>query len=526
MFGQLGRATSYTSNGETFSFTRKPSYYQLAAWDDARRKEPLIKQGLEYLVLAIVSKIGSYSHPDPEIDDFVQANIENKIKGWIANIAMTALWSGFGVSEINYTNKVGPGGIPQTWFDDVINFHPLQVTLMLNDYGVVKDGDRIMSSPFKSGIYVPAPYTAIQRPAKNREYMGSLVRLPKSKRVYVALNNEGNNPYGRSILESVLPYHLFKEAYRDMMTVALDRYGTPLVYAIVPPLDTKEMIEEPDGTVRPKTLQEMTVEQMQNLSNESVLVFTQISKDQPVQLGALTTGNNFSDAFQQAMDMCDLNMLHGLGIPNLLIKDNHSRMGSGGASERQLEIFNAFVGSLFDLIVGAFVEQAIAQLIQFNFDPKKNPKAYNAGKIQKKPTRVNELKVVTESIKALTELGFINPTNPVDFRYVRELIDLPGREPDPLPDNLLPFKRQERIETKRGSDATSEENVKVPNPAAKHALEGHRLETQKQMQQDKLDQADVQHQRQLEHDKEVAKEKTKQAAKKPPAKKSSTKKAA
>lgn len=476
VFGQMGRATSYTSNGETFYISKKPTYYQLAAWDQARRKEPLIKQGLEYIILAVVSKIGPFSHPDNEIDDFVQANIEANLKQWISTFTESLLSFGFSVSEINWQRKLGPRSISQVWIDDLVDYHPMQVTLFPNDYGVIKDGDIVTGHQFKSGIYVPTPYTYKERP-KNREYMGSLVRLPKYKRLYATFGSGGNNPWGHSLLETILPYHLFKEAYRDMWTTALDRYGTPLLYVIVPPLDTKEMIEEVGGDLRPKTLQEQAVEQLQNLSSESALVFTQISKDQPVQLGSLTTGNNFSDAFQSAIDMCDYNILHGLGIPNLLIKDQTSSLGSGGASERQLEMFDSFTSAIFDIAVGAFVNQVILQLIQFNFDAQKNPLAYHPGTIQKKPTKISELEAVVKSIKELTELGYINPANEIDFKHVRELVSLPARKPDPDTSFVLPENRIHRI-------TVAEDNNKapdVPNPAAKHVMETKKLDTQKEI---------------------------------------------
>lgn len=473
VYGQMGLATSYTSSGESYSCSRKPDYYQLAAWDNCRRKEPIVKQGLEYIVLALLAKIGPYSHPDNQIDDFVQANIENKLKRWIGDLAATLLWSGFSVSEINYTSKEGPKGIPQTWFDDFVNYHPLQISLHLNDFNCVKDGDKVTGSTFKSGIYVPAPMSHQTTPRKNREYMGSLVRLTKGKRVYLNYHGEGNNPWGRSILESVLPYHLFKEAFRDMLATALDRYGTPLLYVIVPPLDTRELTQDPDGTTRPKTLQEMTAEQMQNLSSESALVFTQISKDQPVQVGALTTGNNFADAFSQGIELCDNNMLHGMGVPNLLIKDSNGRLGTGGASERQLELFDTFITALFDLVVGGFVEQAIAQLIQYNFDVKSNPKALNAGSIQRRPTRAAELDSVIKAITALTNLGYVNPANPVDFRFVRELVTLPDRKPDPLMDGVLPINRKFNT-LEQGVMDPKEDNVEIANPAANYTIEAQK----------------------------------------------------
>lgn len=430
IFSQLGRATSYTSNGDSFSTTSKPSYYQLAAWDEARRKEPLIKRSLDIITLAILSKIGPYSHPDSQIDEFVQANLENKLSRWIKDLTTSLLWSGMGVSEILWQLKQGPNGT-QVWIEDMVNYHPLQVNILLNQYGRVKDGEPVANSSLKSGIWVPVPMQSNVK--KNAEYMGNLIRLPKGKRVYLTLGGEGNNPFGKSILESVFPYHLFKEAFREMMTVALDRYGTPLIYAIVPPLDTKETVEEPDGRIRAKTLQELTAEQMQNLSAESALVFTQISKDQPVQVEALTTGNNFSDSFERAIDLCDRNILVGMGVPNLLIRDNSNTLGTSGASDSQAELFDNLIGSYYDLILQPFLEQAILQLIQYNFDPRKNPGAFHPGTIKKRPTRIAELEVTVKAIKELTELQFLSPYNELDFNYVRDLLHLPERAPEPKP---------------------------------------------------------------------------------------------
>jgi hypothetical protein len=175
--------------------------------------------------------------------------------------------------------------------------------------------------------------------------------------------------------------------------------------------------------------------------------------------------------------MCDHNILHGLGIPNLLIKDQNSSLGSGGASERQLEMFDAFTSAVFDLAVGAFVDQVVLQLIQYNFDAQRNPLAYQAGTVQKKPTKISELEAVVKSIESLTQLGFINPANEIDFKHVRELISLPVRKPDPTGDFVLPENRIHRITVAEGGSAEQAPNV--PNPAAKHVMESKKLETQK-----------------------------------------------
>lgn len=448
-FKQLGYAKAYNPVGDSFIHANKPNYYTLNVWDTARRKESLIRQALEYIIQTVVARVGNYSHPNPQIDDFVQANIDKKIRRWIRELLETALWSGFAVQEINWVSKIGPNGMPQTWIDDLIGFHPLQVYLIANDFGVIKDGDIVSNQPYKSGIWVPMPPTRINKPTGKADRVGSLVRLPKSKRVYVNYRGDGNNIYGRSLVEACIPWHMYKEAFREILFSALERYATPFIWVKVPPLDTKEMKSEPDGTLVPKTLHEVTQEQLQNLSSETALVFTQISKDQPVEIGALTTGNNFSDSFTNAIDLCDDNMRALIGIPNLIMKDKIHGLGSGNAAEIQIEKFNQLIEGIFDDIVSPFLEQAILQLIQYNFDARIFPEALHPGSIQIKPARSSDLKVLLDGIKDLGEQYELNKTES-DEDYVRDLLGFPKHsrteKKKPFQTNKVKKEKKESIE--------------------------------------------------------------------------------
>lgn len=431
--GQLGRAVSYSStpSGDGMLPTNKPNYYQLSAWDSARKKEPIIFDGLQKIVLAVQMKIGEYQHPNPYINEFVRANISNsnKLYKWISNITNSMLWSGFSVSENIWTYKNSPTGYPQVWLEDLINYNPLQVQMKLNHSNRLTHGEKLYDSLYLTGIWVPAPQDQFKKTKKpGPSFTGSYVRLPRGKHVYVAFNTEGNNPWGTSILEPILEYHLFKEAYRDMLAIALDRYGTPLVWVKVPNQSTNEYVEDLDGESRPKSLKEKVAEELSDMRSEAALVLTQIDKDHPVEIGALTTGNNFADAFTEAIEMCDQNMMIGMGIPNLIIKDNNQGLGSSGSSERQVEMFHAYISSIYKEVVGAFLDQCILQLIQYNFDPRIIPEAYHPGTIKEKPLRWSETKTLIEGISSLTKLGYVSPQEPQDLNYVRECINFPIRE--------------------------------------------------------------------------------------------------
>jgi len=213
-----------------------------------------------------------------------------------------------------------------------------------------------------------------------------------------------------------------------MMTTALDRYGTPLFYIKVPNSLTQETTEDPSGEVRPLSIREQVIQEIENLGSESVLVLTQTDKqNQPVEIGTITSSNNFADSFTQAIDLCDKNMMLGMNIPNLLVLDSTSALGSSGASERQLEVFDIYVSYIFDQVVGDFVNQVIRQLIHYNFDVRARPSASHPGRIEKRPLRVADLSVMADVIAKMTEIGFVNSANRKDFAWARDVLGMPAR---------------------------------------------------------------------------------------------------
>lgn len=430
-YKQMGYAKSFTSTGEDFVPLKKPHYYVLASWDNARLKEPIIKNGIEKLALYICSKVNKYHHSNPMIEDFINANIEAHIYRWVQEASISAYWSGYSVGENIFKSKNGPNGIKQIWLDDIVNYHPTQVDFRLNDYGRLTHGEKTSYSQYLSGVWVPAPNNLItKKRAFNKSYTGGMIRLPKHKVWHVAFNASSNNPWGVSQLTAVLHYHLFKEAFRDMMAIALDRYGTPLLYAIVPPQITNELIEEADGTVRNKQYRESVTEALQDVRGNQGIVLEQLSKDYPVEIGSLTTGNNFADAFKSAIELCDSNMMVGMGIPNLIIRDERSGLGSGTSSENQVELFNLLVSHYFKLITTSFTEQVIKPLISYNFDPYSVKDADKLGHISELPLRPTELKTVVNCYKELTTLGYLNASNQEDYNHVRSTVKLPLRKCD------------------------------------------------------------------------------------------------
>lgn len=431
-YKQLGRATSYVSNGDSLYVNTGPHPYAIAAWDYARKNEPIISDGLDKMVLAILAKIGSYNHPNPDIKAFVKANLKNKVKSWIENIAYTMLWSGKSVSEITWKKKWN-GDTPQLWVDTLINYHPSQVILRLNNYGALTHGEQVLNSQFNTGVWVPRPILTKDAKAYkiDRNCTGSHIRLAKDKLVIVSYKDEGNNPHGTPALYSAIQWSLYKAAFVDMYSIALDRYGTPLMYFIVPATQTTEDIEEVDGTVRKKMFREALQDELQDLRSGSVLILErQGNKDAPEpKVEALTTGNNFGDSFVNAIELCDKQMLHSLGIPNLIIRDGNSGLGTGTSAEKQLEIFDMAITQIATKVSQALIEQPIKTLIIYNFYGV--PDADNYGEFVIRPMRYADYKIIADSAAVLSEAGFVSPfTNAKDKAFFRSQLGIPNDDED------------------------------------------------------------------------------------------------
>ena len=431
-YKQLGRATSFVSNGDSLYVNTGPHPYQLAVWDYVRKREPIISDGLDKMVLSVLAKIGSYNHPNPDIKKFVRANLNNRVRTWIENITYTMLWSGKSVSEIIWERRYD-GNTRQLWIQDIINYHTSQVILRLNNYGALTHGEKVLNSQFNTGVWVPRPILTEDNKAYkvSKDCTGSHIRLAKDKLIIVTYKSEGNNPHGTPAIYAAVDFSLYKEAFRDMYSIALDRYGTPLMYFIVPATQTTEDVEEQDGTIRKKMFREALQEEVQGLSSGSVLILErQGNKDAPEpKVAALTTGNNFGDSFVNAINLCDQNMLHALGIPNLIIRDEGRGLGSGGSAERQLEIFDMAITQIAIKVGQALVDQLIKPLIQYNFSSILVSDADDGGYFTIKPMRYVDYKVIADSAKTLTEAGIINPIiNEKDRRHFRNLLAIPDEE--------------------------------------------------------------------------------------------------
>lgn len=408
---QIGGNTANLSPGAGRPITRKlVEFEQLALYDTS------ISFGLFVLIDTLLASLGEIEHPDPEIQDFCRENIsrmggveENSTSMYKSLFKMihSTMWSGFSVTESLF--KVEEGSL---WIDDFVTYHPATIILRPNKKGRMVEGEQSIDM-YKSGIWQATDEGDKLLP------MWKTIRLSKSE-MY-------GNHYGISALESAYKWTVLKDALLDMMAVALDRFGNPVV-AITFPLHASNQVEvDPEtGEERILTTQELLEKQI--LTNQfsgggNVLLLPQLDKDMKPTAQVLTTGNNVGSTFLDAINNCDREVSKSLLIPYGLFSNDKI---SGDSSESQMEVFNRIVKAMYREFVQPILGQSFHRLIKLNFN---RESAKIAPRMPLKQTyRAEDRTALLQIVVGLTNTGYFNPTDESDWSMVRQMVDASDRD--------------------------------------------------------------------------------------------------
>lgn len=435
---QIGASLPYNSYN-------RPLLERLEIYDNTYRYEPVIQQSVNIMIDAVIGALGSVEHPDPEIEAYLQDTLNRQEEEYSINILdklrevmRTTMRFGFSVTENLMTVENGV-----LFLRDYVTYHPNTIILRTDVHGQLVDNKPAYEGPYlKSGIYQTTH-------TKYNE-----VLLPRWKVALLTFNKEFNNYYGTSIVENSYRWHVLKEAFTDMMTTALDRYGNPLTLITIPKFNTDEVRTNPvTGETRTMSLQELVEEQIRNNytpshSNFLFLPFTD-QTNRP-QATVISGASNLGTVFLDAIKYCEDQMTRNLFIPfNIL---NGTGNNDDTQSERQIEIFNRVIVSLYRMMVVPFVNQTLHQLVKFNFT---RESAKTPPKIPlRKTTRPEARVALMQMIKGLTETGFLNPTNESDWTAVREMVDALDR---PLEKDDIEFIKKILIEPRQKPEPAAPE---------------------------------------------------------------------
>lgn len=427
---QVGASIPYTSYN-------RPLIKRLEIYENTFKYEPVIQQAVDILIDALLGALGPIEHPDSDIQDFCRYSISRHEDNYsvdlftkLREVARITLWAGFSVTEPVY--EIDNSAI---LLKDYVTYHPSTIIIRTNRFGQLVENEESYEGPhLKSGVYQTTT-------TKYHE-----VQLPLWKIALLTYNREFNNYYGTSIVENCYRWHVLKEAYVDMMTTTIDRYGNPLTMVTVPKVSSGETRVNPiTGETSTLQMHELLQEQLANgftASDSNFLLLPFIENNTRPQAQVLSGTNNLGTVFLEAIKYCEGQILRNLLIPFNLLEQSETTKDS--FAERQIEIFNRVITSLYRTIVIPFVNQTIHRQVKYNFTresvniPPKLP-LRNAARPE---SRV----ALMQMIKGLTETGYLNPSNEADWLSIREMVDALHR---PMEKDDLKFVKDILIEPRK-----------------------------------------------------------------------------
>lgn len=439
---QVGASIPYTSYN-------RPLIKRLEIYENTFKYEPVIQQATDVLIDALLGALGPVEHPDPDIQDFCRYSISRHEDTYsvdlftkLREIAKITLWAGFSVTEPIY--EIYNSAI---LLREYITYHPSTIIIRTNQRGQLTEDEVSYEGPhLKSGVYQTTT-------TKYHE-----TQLPLWKIALLTYNKEFNNYYGTSLVENCYRWHVLKEAYVDMMTTTIDRYGNPLTMITVPKVSSGETRLNPiTGESSTLQMHELLQEQIANgfggSTDSNFLLLPFVENNTRPQAQVLTGTNNLGTVFLEAIKYCEGQILRNLLIPFNLLEQSQTTKDS--FAERQIEIFNRVISSLYRTIVVPFVNQTIHRQVKYNFTresaqiPPRLP--------LRKTTRPEARVALMQMIKGLTEIGYLNPTNESDWASIREMVDALNRPMDSVD---LKFVKDVLIEPRKKPNPTSSTSKK------------------------------------------------------------------
>lgn len=339
-----------------------------------------VSSGVEFVTLAVLARLGEYTHEDADITEFVR-DAFNGMRGTLNQCVgemLSALWAGFSVTEILW--RVSGREVT---LDGLATLHPLTVQFELEQGGPTSG---------QVARIVQFANTAQE------------VEIPREKAVVFSHKGSFGNLYGTSRLKAAFKSWYYKEKLLQYWGLTLERYGVPLAKANVQNPDAVVTLD--NGTpMRHADYVGKTLEQMRA---GSALVF-----DDQTEVEFLQTGRALGADFQAAIEYHNKMIYRALLLPSL-VADNGS-VGSYSLGQQHFDMFTLTLDSLIVDLGDVLIEQLVRRLVELNFGPQDD-----YGSFASEPYVAEDQKALSDVFLALTNAGYISPTNQDDLNAVRE----------------------------------------------------------------------------------------------------------
>lgn len=441
-----------------YKFIQNPSSVSVETFKRMVDTDDTVGSGVDFLTTCLAARMGNYVHPNKTITEWVNKRLEEIDGGFfeLKRTAMSASWAGFFTGEVVWANTEN-GFVPKK----VVHLPPSTILFETERTGEITE-DGILQyqrnynpalaqggvnnlfgfQSFTSGYdisYRPDPlaklgdYPFPLRSANIFSYLA--IRIPKVKCLHYAFAAQGNfqNPYGRSLLRRIYKYYVMKDAFLQMLAVALDRKGTPLTVVFCDPNLT---LQDPSKTNMGKAgaaagrrnvgvrADIAAREAFKNVHNDTT-IFLPGRKGQNFDMDFVTQQSNAGD-FIEAIKMCNQAMMRGLLIPSLVFMGGDGT-GSYALGTEHAKTFDKILDGMNSGLKQELLQQLIRPMIAYNF-PRETWEKDGLGDFSKRELTPDEVQKELEALEKGVNMGAIDTNDLNDLNLIRDKLNLEPRE--------------------------------------------------------------------------------------------------
>lgn len=449
---------------QIYKFIQNPSTVSVETFRRMVDTDDTIGSGVDFLTTCLAARMGNYTHPSEEISKWVNDRLNEIDGGWVNTMKemLSATWAGFYVGEKVWANTIN-GFVPKK----IVHLPPGTIlfetdrTGELTPDGILQYQRNYNPALFGGGIAylfgfmnTSPGFNNNPRPdmyAKLGDYPFPLrspnifsylsIRIPIRKCIHYSYDAQGKfgSPYGKSLLRRAYKHWVLKDAVMQMLSVALDRKGTPLQVWYVDPnatfIDTQKWNGQPVGQqslgIR---AQEAVRQALSNVHNDSVVIMPG-KKGQFVDHDFIPQTSNASD-FIATLEFLNKCIMRSLLLPSLVFSG-----GDGGGSyalgTEHAKTFDKILDGILNGFQQVLLKQLVQEMIAYNF-PKSAWEKDGLGEFMSRELTMDEREKEMGCVETAVRLGAVDMNELDDLNKTREIAGFSSRD-TPIPPKMDMF---------------------------------------------------------------------------------------
>lgn len=386
----------------------------------------VISNLVQTIITLVTTRIKSYVHKNNDIMEFVNETLNNLRIGKrrFYRALMTAVWAGFAVCEKEFIFRKGK------WtYNNMLPLPPESILFMIDNNGFLLEEGVIQyfynSMPTSYANLLSWGQAGNPNPAARKGDMPyplrtifanlvGAVNIPTRKCVIFNFdgNNGGINPYGSSMLRSLYPNWLRKEAMWQILLTGANYKSTPYIVAYVDP--TFQMQSATGNTFNNISVAQQLRDALSQRRGQNFAVID-AKKQMHVDIDVLNNTMDFTDTLQ-LMHEIDKQMV--IGLHGSVTKNSENGSYALGMSQATAE--TRFLDSMTENLSDCLVHQVVKPLIQLNW---KGEKDWGYFKIT--DSTLQDKSTIAKIQESAIKYNIINMKDPKDRKLAREELGYP-----------------------------------------------------------------------------------------------------